>query len=73
MSTRVAGHELWAEGAAFRFSATSRRPQRVSFRGVGGEGFAVCSCGATSPASLPSGAARKDWHRAHKAEVRVAQ
>jgi hypothetical protein len=36
--------------------------------GVGGEGPAGCSCGERSPV-LPSGAARKRWHRRHKAAI----
>lgn len=37
----------------------------------GGEGRAVCSCGAYSPL-LPSTTQRRAWHRGHKDEIRQA-
>lgn len=55
---RITGHALIAEGKVlgeYRY-------------GVGGVGVGGCSCGARSP-ELPSGNARKQWHREHKAAV----
>lgn len=60
-NTRVPGHGLIAEGAAF--DADGRR---VFFGGVGGYGHAHCSCGEVS-SFLASSTDRKIWHRAHKA------
>lgn len=54
---RLSGHILPNEG---RINA-----------GRTAEGHAVCSCGATSPESLPSANARKAWHRDHKALIRT--
>ena len=68
-NTRVPGHALWNEGAPFRWGG--RIPVRVD-RGwrmaSSGEGFALCSCGATSDV-LQTGAARKRWHAQHKIDV----
>ena len=67
-NSRVAGHELQAEGAAYQKSAFHRYPYRVRTIGTGGLGFGLCSCGARSGV-LNSGNLRKAWHRNHKAEV----
>ena len=64
-NTRLAGHELDGEGAAH-----DKRGIRI-YRGTGGWGFAICSCGAKSE-YLTSGNARKQWHRNHKQEIREA-
>jgi len=56
--TLVKGHTLLWEG----------RPLGNAGFSVKGTGIGGCSCGARSP-ELPSGAARKQWHRDHKAEV----
>jgi hypothetical protein len=68
-NTRVAGHELRSEGAAFMPNPNGRRfnAVRVSSNTVSGEGSAWCSCGKLSPV-LRSGGARKKWHKSHKAE-----
>jgi hypothetical protein len=58
--TLLKGHTLILEGAAMGMGIS---PSTGS--GVGG-----CSCGARSP-ELPSRAARKRWHKDHKAEVRA--
>lgn len=56
---RLAGHTLKHEGKVYGYN----RPVK--------HGRALCSCGADSPA-LDSDAARKRWHREHKANVRAA-
>jgi hypothetical protein len=61
--TRVAGHALLAEGAAF-----NRDGQRVTMNTTAGSGHARCQCGAQSEALRSSGERRR-WHVAHKAEV----
>lgn len=64
--SRLAGHELAHEGAAFKRG--DRRGSNVPVNSgwsVSGTGYAVCSCGVTSPV-LSSGAQRKQWHREHK-------
>lgn len=70
--TRVSGHELRYEGAAFEpgldLDLDRRYPFRVHWNSVRGRGFGLCSCGAQSPV-VDSGYARKAWHRAHKAEM----
>lgn len=70
--TRVAGHTLRNEGAAFEmwtaFPQGEARPIRVRWNGTSGIGFALCSCGARSPI-LNSANLRKAWHRNHKTEV----
>jgi hypothetical protein len=73
-NTRVAGHELQSEGAAFTPNPGGRRfnPVRVSSNTVSGVGSAWCSCGKLSPV-LTSGGARKKWHADHKAEKRDEQ
>lgn len=65
--SRLAGHELLAEGAAF--FKQGRHILRAYTNRTGGVGFARCSCGALSEV-LDSGAKRKAWHRGHKDELR---
>lgn len=57
MTTRVAGHTLRNEGQAYDAAGWRTRI------GVG-----RCSCGEESPV-LDSNAARKRWHREHKAQI----
>jgi hypothetical protein len=68
MSTRLAGHGLRAEGAAF---TRDGRSFRRLFE-PNGPGSALCECGALSE-ELPNRARRKAWHRAHKDEIRHSQ
>ncbi|PYY63638.1 hypothetical protein DEJ30_12045 [Curtobacterium sp. MCPF17_003] len=71
-TTRVPGHELRSEGAAYRKG--DRRGQHLRVTPgwtTSGTGYALCSCGATS-AVLTSGTKRKAWHRDHKNEVTAA-
>lgn len=58
-TTRIAGHGLRHEGRHWTAAGY------VS----GGMAPGVCECGEKS-APLPSAAARKRWHRDHKAEIR---
>lgn len=60
--TRVSGHALWHEGAAY-----DDRGYRVEYPRTT-EGRAKCECGELSEV-LPSGAARRRWHQGHKLEV----
>lgn len=66
--TLVKGHTLYREGARDRV----RRPCCDDFEewywGGNGPGHGVCSCDAISP-HLPNKAARKRWHKEHKAEM----
>lgn len=67
----VRGHGLLNEGVGYP-PGIRDLVQRYRYifhdpRGVGG-----CSCGAISP-PLPSNAARKRWHKAHKAEIVAAR
>jgi len=65
-NTRVAGHALQAEGRPYQPNgegAHMRAPWYI--------GYALCSCGATSP-ELDSDASRKRWHKVHKHEVTAA-
>lgn len=64
----VPGHTLWVEGAPFEL--VDGKPRRIGWSGVGGVGAARCSCGTFSPV-LPSGAARRRWHRDHKRQVQT--
>lgn len=64
---RVSGHWLLSEGAAFTHVGSRRWPS-----GTAGPGYGRCSCGAMSD-WLDTGAARKRWHREHKAEVLYGQ
>lgn len=63
---RVAGHELRMEGAPFNDAGVWNWPYRRT-----GPGRGLCSCGDLSE-ELPSAAARKRWHRAHKEQVKKA-
>lgn len=65
--SRLAGHELMDEGAAF--FKEGRYILRAYANTTGGAGLARCSCGALSEV-LDSGAKRKAWHRGHKDEIR---
>lgn len=66
------GHGLAFEGAPFKRVAdgASVKAERVGWQGTGGEGRALCGCGAMSGV-LGSGAARKRWHRDHKNQVKT--
>lgn len=72
---RVKGHTLRGEGMPFATAdcqegrCNSRR-EVINYwgGGVGGDGHAMCSCGATS-GHLASGGQRKQWHADHKAMV----
>lgn len=63
--TRLAGHGLRAEGAAY----TS---ERVRLEDPSGPGHALCQCGWLSP-EQPNRARRQRAHRDHKDELRGAQ
>lgn len=64
----IPGHKLSSEGAPF--SAKGRRTGRI--QSTGGTGWAKCHCGALSETALPSAAARRRWHRQHKAAIIAA-
>lgn len=65
--TQIPGHGLLGEGAAFDDNG-----QRLHAH-TGNRGRAKCSCGALSE-PLPSGYARRIWHRdVHKPSVIEAQ
>jgi hypothetical protein len=66
-TTRLSGHELFYEGAAY--DAKGKYRVQEIWGGTGGTGSGKCSCGALSP-ELTSGAQRKAWHRGHKDQVR---
>lgn len=66
-TSRVPGHTLASEGAPYVVNI-EKQTVRARGGGSGGTGRALCSCGALSEI-LHSGRARKDWHRAHKAEM----
>ncbi|MET4222810.1 hypothetical protein [Oerskovia enterophila] len=63
--SRLAGHELWWEGAPHTAKGQLIYRGRIT---TGGTGHGKCSCGALSP-ELPSGTQRRAWHREHKAEI----
>jgi hypothetical protein len=66
-STRLVGHGLRAEGAAFFLFA----PGKVQRRLIGnGPGRGLCECGDVSD-ELPNRAARKRWHREHKEQIKA--
>lgn len=67
-ASRLDGHSLVAKGAPFGRDG-ARAPRRRYWRGVGGLGRALCSCGATSPI-VESVAERRAWHLKHKDELR---
>lgn len=72
-NTRLSGHELIWEGAPHEKRANGTFSRRgPSWSGVGGTGHGVCTCGASS-GELASGAARKQWHREHKQQIREAR
>jgi hypothetical protein len=56
-------HGLMFEGAPFTANG-----QRANI-GTSGVGHARCWCGEQSPQPLPSGRARRAWHRDHKAAL----
>lgn len=60
-TNRLPGHELPNEGRL----QTPYGPRNHA-------GQARCTCGAASPV-LPNTAARKQWHREHKDQIRAAQ
>lgn len=60
--SRVAGHALQGEGAAF-----DHRGRAIRW-GTGGAGYGLCECGEKS-GWLSSSTARKAWHRDHKASI----
>lgn len=62
----VPGHGLRDEGKPFWWS--EHRQEYVRKPGCDSEGQALCRCGEFSGV-LPTDAARKRWHRAHKEEV----
>lgn len=64
--TRLAGHALHKEGAAYNQAAKDAPGRPVTTRGTGN---ARCSCG-TFSGVLPSATKRQEWHRNHKAAVR---
>jgi hypothetical protein len=67
-NTRLSGHGLNSEGAAYErggYTGNAWVPAR-SWTGV-----ALCECGETSPV-LESNGARKRWHAQHKDAVRGA-
>lgn len=68
-TARVTGHTLRSEGAAY--DDHGRRINPATIDPYSGAGRGKCSCGALSDV-LDSGAARKRWHRQHKAEQVVA-
>lgn len=67
MSTRLAGHGLRREGAAYL-----GRGEGTLMHWASGPGLGKCECGALSEV-LPNRARRKAWHRAHKDEIRHGQ
>ena len=56
----IKGHGLVGEGAPH-----DAEGKRIWSVGTGGEGRGKCSCGELSEV-LPSGMARKRWHKTHK-------
>ena len=68
-NTRLPGHELWSEGAPYRRGDQAHVRCGGWMLGTSGEGYAVCSCGATSEV-LTSANKRKQWHRDHKQTIK---
>jgi hypothetical protein len=66
-STQLAGHGLQAEGKPYTIAGSELI--RVQ---CGRHGRGLCSCGAASEV-LPTDAARKRWHAAHKDQERQRQ
>ena len=69
MGERVRGHSLVNEGAPFAFNESGGINRVGTGVGIGGYGRGLCSCGAHSEL-LDSAYQRKQWHRAHKEEMR---
>ena len=61
--TAIKGHALKADGAAFDENANRIDPDTA-----GGDGSALCQCGALSPIAT-SRKARIGWHKEHKADA----
>lgn len=61
---RLAGHELRHDGAPHDAEGRVIPPGTIT----GGDGRALCSCGASSQVMV-SGTRRRQWHREHKATV----
>jgi hypothetical protein len=66
--TRLTGHRFEREGSAHDDNGDLLAGAWVR---TSGPGRGRCECGALSE-SLPSGNARKAWHRDHKAQVAQA-
>ena len=64
--TQIPGHGLQAEGKPY--DPVPRSGEWVRIYGGSRIGVGVCSCGETSDV-LTTDAARKRWHKDHKAEV----
>lgn len=60
--TRLAGHSLRYEGAAFM-------GPKMRARDASGPGMALCECGTYSPL-IKNRAQRKQWHKDHKDDIR---
>lgn len=70
---RVKGHALINEGVGYPPGLSGEQiVKRWAFISHDLAGVGVCHCGAKS-GPLPSDAARKRWHREHKAEVFVCE
>jgi hypothetical protein len=65
ISTRLAGHYLYAEGKPFYADG-----RRITTYGAQ-VGHGMCSCGSVSDAVFDTDAARKRWHRDHKDKIRA--
>lgn len=61
--TQIPGHGLQAEGRAYGDNGNGGWTRIMV-----GDGVGLCSCGDTSEV-LPSDAARKRWHKDHKADA----
>jgi hypothetical protein len=58
----VKGHALLREG-------TAHDAEGGNYFGKGYAGYGFCQCGARTPKLVASNAARRRWHRQHKADV----
>jgi hypothetical protein len=67
----VRGHALRHEGAPHGRNRDGEWERIGYWGGTGGQGHALCECGATSDL-LGSSTQRKAWHREHKAHVVTA-
>lgn len=65
---RITGHGLIREGAAH--DDNGDLDTRTWVVNTSGAGRGKCQCGALSEV-LPSGNARRAWHKVHKAEVQT--